>query len=97
MRSFPTYALFSVIRGPFSASVDVGSGFRVHEPVILSVGPVIHNDDAVGNKAAALFSRTKVRDYLDAYGISPEAYSRVREELASWSERINAETAHEGG
>ena len=62
MRSFPTCALFLVIRGPFSASVDVGADFRVHEPVVLSVGPVIHKDDAVGNKVVALFSRAKVRD-----------------------------------
>jgi len=41
------------------------------------------------------FEEASRHAYLDAYGTSPEAYSRVREELASWSERINAETAHE--
>lgn len=146
VRNFPSYALFLVNRGPLSASVDVGSDFRVHEPVKLSVGPVIHKDDAVGNKVAALFSRAKVRDYLDvqairdsgayadeellrlaaerdlgfnraifakalasmptfeeasrhtyldAYGISRDTYSRVRDALATWAERIYAATSHE--
>lgn len=68
-RSFSAYALFSVYQGDLSAAIDVGIDYREHEPVLLAVGPVLHKDDAVGNKVAALFSRIKIRDYLDVQAI----------------------------
>ncbi|WP_018588759.1 nucleotidyl transferase AbiEii/AbiGii toxin family protein [Salinispora arenicola] len=36
-----------------------------HKPVIMDVGPVMHTDDLVGSKAAALTNRREVRDYID--------------------------------
>ena len=38
---------------------------RVHAPVVLDVGPVLHVDDLVASKTAALISRREVRDYID--------------------------------
>jgi predicted nucleotidyltransferase component of viral defense system len=31
----------------------------------MSYGPVLHLDDAVANKACALYSRAQARDYID--------------------------------
>lgn len=65
LRSFSAYALLMVSKDGMSASVDIGSDYRAHPPVVLSVGPVLHKEDAVGNKVAAVFSRGKLRDCLD--------------------------------
>jgi hypothetical protein len=35
------------------------------QPLRLSIGPVLHPDDAVANKICALFGRAEVRDYVD--------------------------------
>ena len=44
---------------------DLGVDWRARAPVMLGIGPVLSPDDAVGNKAATLFSRGEARDYLD--------------------------------
>lgn len=49
--------------------VDLGVDWRANAPVQLSVGAVLSQDDAVGNKVAALFSRAEARDYLDVDAI----------------------------
>ncbi len=49
--------------------VDLGVDWRANPPVQLDVGPVLSQDDAVGNKVAALFSRAEARDYLDVDAI----------------------------
>jgi len=36
-----------------------------HKPMITDVGPVMHVDDLVGSKAAALANRREARDYID--------------------------------
>lgn len=48
-----------------SVKVELGIDWRAHPPVVLSVGPVLHPDDAVGNKIAALYGRAEVRDFID--------------------------------
>lgn len=45
--------------------LDLGVDWRVQDPVMLDIGPVLSPDDAVGNKTAAPFSRGEARDYLD--------------------------------
>jgi hypothetical protein len=35
-------------------------------PLVLDVGPVMHLDDLIGSKVAALVNRREVRDYVDA-------------------------------
>jgi len=52
-----------------TANLDLGVDWRAHPPARLAIGPVLHVDDAVGNKVGALFSRAEVRDYVDVYGI----------------------------
>lgn len=43
--------------------VELAADWRAHPPVTLSVGPVLHPDDAVGNKMAALYGRALARDF----------------------------------
>lgn len=45
--------------------MDMGVDFRSFPPAMMSLGPVINRDDAVGSKVAAMFSRGEARDYLD--------------------------------
>jgi hypothetical protein len=52
-----------------AASVDLAADYRQHQPVVLSVGPVLAETDAVAAKVATVFSRALARDYLDLAGI----------------------------
>jgi hypothetical protein len=45
--------------------VEFGIDWRAHPPVQLDIGPVLHPDDAVANKMAALYGRAADRDYVD--------------------------------
>ncbi|MFI5494074.1 nucleotidyl transferase AbiEii/AbiGii toxin family protein [Actinoplanes sp. NPDC051859] len=38
---------------------------RRRAPVVMDVGPVLHLDDLIGSKVAALVNRREVRDYID--------------------------------
>jgi nucleotidyltransferase AbiEii toxin of type IV toxin-antitoxin system len=49
--------------------VELAADWRSHEPVLLEIGPVLHADDAVTNKMAALFGRALARDFLDVDAI----------------------------
>ncbi|MEU4230696.1 nucleotidyl transferase AbiEii/AbiGii toxin family protein [Nonomuraea sp. NPDC026600] len=51
--------------GGRSVKVEMGVDWRAHPPVRLEIGPVLHQDDAVGNKVAALYGRAEVRDFVD--------------------------------
>lgn len=63
---------FDLDQAEFVVSRD-GRGVRLslcrldhhHRPVIMDVGPVMHVDDLVGSKGAALANRREVRDYID--------------------------------
>lgn len=48
-----------------SVKVEMGVDWRAHPPVRLEIGPVLHPDDAVANKVAALYGRAEVRDFVD--------------------------------
>ena len=52
-----------------TAKVELGIDWRAHQPVTLAIGPVLHPDDAVANKACALYSRAQARDYIDVDAI----------------------------
>jgi hypothetical protein len=52
-----------------SVKVELGIDWRAHPPVSLAVGPVLHPDDAVGNKVAALYGRAEVRDFIDVEAV----------------------------
>ncbi|WP_199515620.1 nucleotidyl transferase AbiEii/AbiGii toxin family protein [Nucisporomicrobium flavum] len=45
--------------------MELAADWRAHSPVTLNIGPVLHPDDAVGNKMAALYGRALARDFLD--------------------------------
>jgi hypothetical protein len=45
--------------------IDLGVDWRESKPVVLSIGPVLDLQDAVGNKVLALFGRAEARDFLD--------------------------------
>lgn len=59
------FARLEVTRGDRSVQIDLGRDWRQHPPVMLAVGPVLHLDDAVGNKVSAMLGRGLPRDYLD--------------------------------
>ena len=61
------------------ASMDLAADYRQHQPVVLSVGPVLEETDAVATKVATVFSRALARDYLDLAGILASGrYSKQR-------------------
>ena len=69
-RVFEGYARLEVSASDGRATeVDLGVDWRAQPAVQLEVGPVLSQDDAVGNKVAALFSRGEARDYLDVDAI----------------------------
>ncbi|MDR1213358.1 MAG: nucleotidyl transferase AbiEii/AbiGii toxin family protein [Propionibacteriaceae bacterium] len=48
-----------------SASVQLGLDWRAYPPAELEIGPVLDQQDAVGGKMSALWSRGEARDYID--------------------------------
>jgi hypothetical protein len=52
-------------QGLSSTEIDMGIDWRSSPPVHLEIGEVLDEQDAIGNKIAALFSRGEARDYLD--------------------------------
>jgi hypothetical protein len=59
--------------------VELSADWRVHPPVVLDVGPVLHPDDAMANKMCALYSRALARDFLDVdAAVAAGRYSRAR-------------------
>lgn len=59
------FAQLQVTRGGQTTQVDLGRDWRVHEAVVLDIGPVLHLDDAVASKVTALLGRGLARDYID--------------------------------
>lgn len=68
-RQFELFARLRVARGDDVVDLDLGSDWRSRQPVVLALGPVLDEHDAVSNKVAALFSRAEARDYLDVDAI----------------------------
>ncbi len=52
-------------RGEQVLEVDFGINWRAEAPVMMSVGPVLSERDAVAGKLSAVYSRGEVRDFLD--------------------------------
>ncbi|MGI9064758.1 MAG: nucleotidyl transferase AbiEii/AbiGii toxin family protein [Pseudonocardiaceae bacterium] len=63
----PAFARLSVTdpASDDTAKVELAIDWRAHTPVKLTIGPVLHPDDAVANKVCALYSRAQARDYID--------------------------------
>lgn len=49
--------------------VEMAVDWRAHAPVTLEIGAVLHPDDAVANKLAALYGRAADRDYVDVEAV----------------------------
>lgn len=71
-----------------SATVDLAADFRRFEPVILTVGPVLSENDAVGSKVAAVFSRGEARDYIDLAGILRSGRHSVQD-LVTFAQEVD--------
>ena len=54
-----------VIRDDRIARLSLSSLPRRHHPVVMEIGPVMHLDDLVTSKTAAIINRREVRDYID--------------------------------
>jgi hypothetical protein len=59
-------------------SVSLARLARYRAPVLMDVGPVLHLDDLLGSKAAALGSRGMIRDYIDVAAALARGYKRTR-------------------
>ncbi len=70
------FARLWVADGSERSKVELGVDWRAHPPMQLSIGPVLHVEDAVANKVCALFSRALVRDFIDVH-------DRVRRPVAA--------------
>lgn len=64
-----SFARLNVVSDGESAKVELGLDWRKNEPIQMTLGPVLHADDAVANKVCALFGRAEVRDYVDVDAI----------------------------
>ncbi|MBX6750899.1 MAG: nucleotidyl transferase AbiEii/AbiGii toxin family protein [Micromonosporaceae bacterium] len=64
-RRHDTFLRLTVSDGEQAAKVELGIDLRANEPVRISIGPVLHPDDAVANKVMALYERALARDFID--------------------------------
>ena len=64
-RRHDTFTRLTVSDGVQIAKVELGVDLRKNEPVRISIGPVLHPDDAVANKIGALYERALARDFID--------------------------------
>jgi nucleotidyltransferase AbiEii toxin of type IV toxin-antitoxin system len=64
-RRHDTFMRLTVSDGEQTAKVELGVDIRANEPVRISVGPVLHPDDAIANKMRALYDRALARDFID--------------------------------
>ena len=69
--------------------LELAADWRAHPPVRLDIGPVLHPDDAVGNKVAALYGRAVARDFLDVSAILGSG-RYTREDLLRLAEAADA-------
>jgi hypothetical protein len=64
-RRHDTFTRLTVSDGVQTAKVELGVDVRANEPVRISIGPVLHPDDAVANKIRALYERAHACDFID--------------------------------
>jgi hypothetical protein len=56
---------FEVRRGDHTVRLQLVRFERSNSPVVLDIGPVLHLDDVIGTKVAAMVTRAQPRDYID--------------------------------
>jgi hypothetical protein len=64
-RRYDTFARLIVDDGERTSLVELGVDWRANEPIRMSIGPVLHPDDALANKMGALYGRAQARDFID--------------------------------
>ncbi|WP_432940981.1 nucleotidyl transferase AbiEii/AbiGii toxin family protein [Kribbella sp. CA-253562] len=69
-RQTPAFARI-VVTGPDGATgkADLGVDHRQFPPVVMKIGPVLSEQDAVGSKVGAVYSRLEPRDLIDVQAI----------------------------
>jgi len=87
------FAEFEVRRGDESVKLTLARFDRRLDPVDTPIGPVLHIDDVIGSKVAAMATRAEPRDYVDV-AAALDAFSRM-ELLAMAGQSDPALTADE--
>ncbi len=64
-RQYETFARLDVSDTGHTSKVELGVDWRANEPIHMAIGSVLHPDDAVANKMAALYGRALARDFID--------------------------------
>ncbi|MGW5667704.1 nucleotidyl transferase AbiEii/AbiGii toxin family protein [Micromonospora sp. NPDC003776] len=77
---------FEVRRGAQAVRLQLVRFARTNSPVLLDIGPVLHLDDVIGTKVAAMITRAQPRDYIDVAAVL-DRYSR--EDLISLGRRAD--------
>ena len=54
-----------VTRAGRTARLSLATQPRMHAPIIMAIGPVIHLDDLIAGKVSAIVNRREIRDYID--------------------------------
>ncbi|PRY31800.1 nucleotidyltransferase AbiEii toxin of type IV toxin-antitoxin system [Pseudosporangium ferrugineum] len=88
-RRYDTFARMVATEGRHTAKVELGVDWRANDPILMSIGPVLHPDDAVANKMSALYGRAFARDFIDIDAtLRSGKYSR--EDLLRLAERADS-------
>jgi Nucleotidyl transferase AbiEii toxin, Type IV TA system len=64
-RQHDTFVRLTVSDDERTSKVELAVDSRVNEPIHLTIGPVLHPDDAVAKKMNALYTRALARDFID--------------------------------
>ena len=64
-RQHDAFVRLTVSDGERTAKVELAVDSRANEPILMTLGPVLHPDDAVTNKMNALYARAFARDFID--------------------------------
>ncbi|MDI1463633.1 nucleotidyl transferase AbiEii/AbiGii toxin family protein [Catellatospora sp. KI3] len=68
---------FEVTRGAAVMRLTLARFDRERGPVVMDIGPVLHLDDVLGGKVAALAARAEPRDFVDVAG-AQRRYDRAQ-------------------
>jgi len=83
------FARLQVSDGENTSKVELGLDWRANEAIDMSVGPVLHPDDAVANKMSALYRRARSPAIIDIdAALRSGRYDR--ETLLSLTERADS-------
>jgi hypothetical protein len=64
-RHHDAFVRLTVSDGERTSKVELAVDSRANEPILMTIGPVLHPDDAVTNKMTALYARAFARDFID--------------------------------